>query len=343
MLYAGGPDMRLSRRLSIVALAFGLTLAVGTVGFIVIERYNPFDAFYMTLITLSTVGYGEVRELSRAGRVFNSCLIVLGILTMLLVSGAVTQTIVELELGEFLGKRRVKRMIDKLQNHYIVCGFGRVGRSAASELKRAGVPFLVVDKNPDKAEMAMRAGYTAVAADSTHDETLREVGIVRAKGLVAALATDADNLFLILSAKALNIGLQLAARVGEEEAEQKLRRAGADTVFAPYTIAGHRLAQALLQPHVAQFLDFTTGAGMGLNVTIEQVNVEPHSPFAGKSLREMQIRKEIGVIVLAIRKANGNMLFNPPAEAEVAAGDHLIVMGGSVELRRLEALLSRGV
>ncbi|MSV28286.1 MAG: potassium channel protein [Bryobacterales bacterium] len=334
---------RFARRLGIVAGIFCFTLLAGTAGFIVVEHYSPFDAFYMTLITLTTVGYGELKELSRAGRIFNSFLMLLGVVTMLLVGGAVTQTIVELELGEFYGKRRIKRMIDKLENHYIVCGFGRVGRSACAELQRAGAPFLVVDSNPDKVERAIRSGYMAVAADSTHDATLREVGVARAKGLVAALSSDADNLFLILSAKTLNADLHLAARVAEEEAEQKLRRAGADTVFAPYAIAGHRLAQALLQPHVARFLDFTTGAGMGLNVSIEQVMVDEKSPFAGKSLRDMQIRRDLGVIVLAIRKADGQMAFNPPAEAEVAAGDHLIVMGGSDDLTALERLLSRGI
>jgi voltage-gated potassium channel len=331
---------RLARRLVIVAGIFSFTLLVGTAGFVVIEAYSPFEAFYMTLITMSTVGYGELRTLSHAGRVFNSFLILLSVATMLLVGGAVTQTIVELELGEFYGKRRIKRMIDKLQNHYIVCGFGRVGRSACAELQRAGASFLVVDSNPDKVERAMRSGYLAVAADSTHDATLRDVGVARAKGLVAALSSDADNLFLILSAKTLNGGLHLAARVAEEEAEQKLRRAGADTVFAPYTIAGHRLAQSLLQPHVARFLDFTTGAGMGLNVSIEQVRMDDGSPAAGKSLRDMQIRRDLGVIVLAIRKADGTMTFNPPAEARVAAGDHLIVMGGAEDLGALEGLLS---
>ncbi len=334
---------RLARRLVLVAAIFSFTLLVGTAGFILVEQYPPFDAFYMTLITMTTVGYAELTKLSQAGRIFNSFLILLSVVTMLLAGGAVTQTIVEFELGEFYGKRRIKRMIEKLDNHYIVCGFGRVGRSACSELQRAGAAFLVVDSNPGKVERAMRSGYIAVAADSTHDATLREVGVARAKGLIAALSTDADNLFLILSAKTLNAGLHLAARVAEEEAEEKLRRAGADTVFAPYTIAGHRLAQSLLQPHVARFLDFTTGAGVGLNVSIEQVMVGAKSPFAGKSLRDMQIRRDLGVIVLAIRKADGHMVFNPPAEAEVTAGDHLIVMGGADDLRGLEKVLSRGV
>ena len=189
----------------------------------------------------------------------------------------------------------------------------------------------------------MQAGMQAVVADSTRDQTLRDAGVTRARGLVAALATDADNLFVLLSAKALNPKLTVVTRAAEEDAEEKLRRAGADTVFAPYSIAGHRLAQALLRPHVAQFLDFAT-TNMGLNVAIEQVRVAPKTEFESKTLREMQIRRELGVIVLAIRKSDGEMVFNPPAEMEIRAGDFLIVMGEPPNLRNLEALLigSRG-
>jgi len=258
---------------------------------------------------------------------------------MLLAMGAMTQTVIELELNQYFGKRRIKKMIDQLTDHYIVCGYGRVGRGAAEELKRAGAPFLVLDKDEDKVEAAIKAGMLAVLADSNRDENLMDVGIARAKGLIATLATDADNLFLILSAKALNSRLHLSARVAEEASEQKLRRAGADFVFAPYNSTGHRMAQALLKPHVQQFLDFTT-QNMGLDAGIEQVRVSERSEFANQSLEEMRMRKELGVIVLAIRKAAGEMVFNPPAGAKIAIGDHLIVMGRPDGLRKLERLLT---
>jgi len=190
---------RLIRRLIFVGVAVSLTLLIGTLGFVWIEGYPPFDAFYMTLITITTVGYREVHELSTKGRIFNSFLMVFGVTTLFFAIGAMTQTIIEIELGEFFGKRRNKRMIDKLQNHYIVCGFGRVGRSAATELQRARAPFVVVDRNPEKIERAMRAGMLGAVADSTRDQTLKELGIDRATGLIAALTTDADNLFVILS------------------------------------------------------------------------------------------------------------------------------------------------
>lgn len=329
----------LKRRLVSIGVLILVALVTGTIGFSVIEKYPPFDAFYMTLITITTVGYQEVRQLSLAGRIFNSFLIVFGVTTMFFAIGAMTQTVIELELGEFFGKRRVKRMIDKLEKHYIVCGFGRVGRAAAREFQHEGAPLVIVDRDPEKVEQAIRAGLAAFAADSTQDETLEEVGIRRAKGLVAALGSDADNLFLILSAKNLNPGLLVAARVGEENAEGKLRRAGADTVSAPYTQAGQQLALSLVRPHVVQFLDLAT-KNIGLNVCLEQMRVGPDSELVMKSLKQMQLRRDLGVIVLAIRRAQGEMMFNPPAEAVLEAGDFLIVMGEHESVRKLENLLS---
>ena len=324
-----------ARRLGLIAAAIALTLVVGTVGFTVIEGYAPFDAFYMTLITVSTVGYAEVHPLSHGGRVFNSFVIFFGVTTMFFAIGAMTQSIIELELGEYFGKRRTRRMIDKLENHFIICGYGRVGRYAATELQRAAESFVIVDRNPERVEKAMLAGMLAVAADSTRDETLRAVSVERARGLICALATDADNLFVILSAKNLNPRLFVATRAAEEEAESKLRHAGADAVFTPYTSAGYRLAQAVLRPHVFQFFDLAT-KNVGLDVDIEQVRVPELSGFVTRSLEQTQIRRDHGVIVLAIRKSDGRMLFNPPAETVIAGGDHLIVMGEPAGLRTLE-------
>ncbi len=326
-------------RLIFIASAILITLFGGTLGFMLIEHYAPFDAFYFTLTTITTVGYGEIYGLSHAGRIFNSFLIFFGVISLLLAVGGMTQTAIELELNQFFGKRRVKSMIDKLKDHYIVCGFGRVGRGAAAELSRAGVPFVIVDRDEDKVERAIRVGMLAVLADSNRDETLMDVGILRAQGLIATLSTDADNLFLLLSAKGLKPSLRVCARIAEETSEQKFRRAGADFVFAPYDITGNRMAQALLKPHVFQFIDFTT-TSMGLDVGIEQVRVAPGSEFAGRTLEQMQLRRELGVIVLAIRKADSRMLFNPPAEAEIDGGDFLVVMGEPASLRKLEHMLA---
>ncbi len=331
----------LKRRLITIAVALAVTLVVGTLGFTLIERYPVFDAFYMALITITTVGYAEIHPLSRAGRIFNSWLLLFGVGVMFYSVGAMTQTIIELQLSEFFGKRRIRRMIDKLKDHYIVCGFGRVGRSAADELHRSGKPFVVVDADAARVERAVKRGMLAVVADCKSDETLREVGVERARGLIAALATDADNLFLVLSAKALNPALKISSRVNEEESESKLRMAGADAVFRPYNITGYRLAQAILRPYVFEFLDITTSTvDLGLNIGLEQVHVVPGSELSAKSLREMQLRRDLGVIVLAIRKADGRMQFNPTADAVVEGGDHLIVMGDIEHLRKLEKLMA---
>jgi len=330
---------RFARRLLYILVAITTTLLIGTVGFTLIDHYPPFDAFYMTLVTMTTVGYDEIHPLSRAGRIFNSFLIFFGVTTIFIAIGAMTQTIIELQFGDVLAQRRNKRMIDQLKDHYIICGYGRVGRGAAVELQRAGASFVVLDIAPERVERAMLDGMLAIAADSTRDDTLRRVGIDRARGLVAALSTDADNLFVLLSAKGLNPHIYVAARAAEESAEEKMRRAGADAVFAPYAITGHRLAQALLRPHVVQFLDFTT-KDIGMDISIEQLRVSEHSGMVSKTIREMQLGRAFGVIVMAIRKRDGQMMFNPPADTAVSAGDYLIVMGRQENLERVEALLA---
>jgi len=327
------------KRLWLIAVAMAFVLAAGTIGLALIEGYPLFDAFYMTLFTVTTVGYSELRPLSHAGRIFNSFIILFGVTVMFFAIGAMTQAIIQLELGDIFDKRRIRRMIDNLANHYIICGYGRVGRGAAQELRIAGAPFVVVERDPERAGQAVREGLLALTADSTRDETLHAAGVKRARGLIAALGTDADNLFVILSAKTLNPMLNLAARVSEEEAEQKLRRAGADAVIAPYAITGHRLAQALLRPHVSQFLDFTENSPE-LDVAIEQIRVSDASPLVSKSLQQAQLRRDLGVVVLAMRKSSGKMVFNPPADAAIEGGDYLIVMGRHADLRKLENLLT---
>ena len=330
---------RLRNWLIILSSGVALILTGGTLGFIWIEHYSPFEAFYMTLITVSTVGYEELHPLSFQGRIFNSFLIFFGVTMMLLAVGGMTQVIIALELTQYFGKRRTRKMINKLQDHIIVCGFGRVGRGAARELQRAHVPFLIVDKSEDRVEWAMRDGMLGVLADATDDETLKQAGVLRAKGLIATLQSDADNLFVVLSAKGLKPTLQISARVNSEQSEKKMRQAGADHVFAPYDMTGNRMAQVMLKPHVFQFIDCTT-KNMGLDVGIEQFSVSASSEFASKSLAESKIRSDVGVIVLAIRKSDGQMHFNPPAEAEIQAGDFLIVMGEAANLTKLEQVLN---
>ncbi|HVW84533.1 MAG TPA: NAD-binding protein [Bryobacteraceae bacterium] len=335
-------ERSLARRILAIGGLLLFTLIAGGSGFMLIEHYPPFDAFYMTLITISTVGYQELHPLSPAGRLFNSFLILFGVSVMFFSVGVITQGIIELELQDKFGRRRSQRVIDRLHDHFIVCGFGRVGRHASTELLRTGAPFLVLDRNEARAQQARQSGMNVLVADATRDESLRMAGITRARGLVSALATDADNLFVILSAKSMNPNLTVVTRASEEEAEAKLRRAGADTVFAPFTMAGHRLAHALLRPHVSTFLDSATMA-MGLDVSIEQVQVGPGAGVLSRSLRDLDLRRDLGVIVLAIRKPGGQMIFNPPAETLIEAADYLIVMGTAPDLRKLENLLTTRV
>src|ERR1017187_2734691 len=315
-------DRRIVRRIILIGALIASAMVIGIAGFRLIEGYSFFDAFYMTLITITTVGYQEVHPLSQAGRVFNSFVIFFGVTAMFIAVGAMTQTIIELQLHDRYGARRKKRAIMKMKDHYIVCGFGRVGRNAAQELQKTGVPLLVIDRSEQRVERATQAGMLAMLADSTRAETLREAGVERARGFIAALATDADNVFVVLSAKTLNPGLTVVTRASEEDAEQKLRRAGADTVFSPYSITGHRLAQALVRPHVVQLLDFA-GQAVVLDVTMEQMRVSGGSGSGPKKLSDL-VPRDTRLIVLAIGKPDGKMIFNPPVDTDVAGGDVLI-------------------
>ena len=330
---------RLVRRFTLIAGLLCFTLIVGTVGFELIEGYSWFDGFYMTLTTITTVGYQELRPLSHAGRVFNSFLILFGVSAMFLAVGAMTQTIIEIELQDRYGKRRKRRMIDQLHDHFIVCGFGRVGRNASYELQRADAPFLVMDRSEQRVANAENAGMLAMVADATRDDCLREAGVTRASGLIAALPSDAENLFIILSAKTLNPSLTVVTRVSEEEAGEKLRRAGADIVLTPYAMAGHQLADALLKPHVVEFMDFSR-TSIGPRVTMEQVCVASKGTFVKKTLGQLLESRKAGVIVLAVRKQGGETIFNPSAELEISAGDFLIVMGERTNLQKLEEVLA---
>jgi len=331
-------ERTLTRRVAAIAGLLSFTILFGTAGFVLFAGYPAFDAFYMTLITISTVGYQEIHPLTQAGRIFNSVLILVGVTVMFFAVGIITQIVIEMGLQDRFGRLRRKRLIDKLENHYIVCGYGRVGRNASQEILRAGEPLVVIDRLEARAEQAQLAGALSLMADSTRDDTLRAAGITRARGLVSALATDADNLFVILSAKTLNPKLTVVTRVSEEEAQDKLRRAGADTVFAPFSMTGHRLANALLRPHVSTFLDSATMA-MGLDVSIEQVQVTS-SAVRSKSLQDLHLNRDLGVIILAIRGAGGQMVFNPAAETVLAEGDYLIAMGAAPNLQKLEKLVT---
>ena len=315
--------MRTSRNLKFLAAALAFVVGLGTLGFHYIEGWPWFDGFYMVITTLTTIGYQEVHPLSHAGRVFNVIIILGGVSLVFLAIGSLTQALLEFELQSFFGRRRMERDIGRLTGHYIICGAGRVGRSAARELARRPAQFVIIENNEAKAQKF--AG---------EEQTLRDARIEHARGLVAATTTDATNLYIVLTARSLNPSLRIIARASEDMAEKHLRSAGADSVVCPYVFAGQRIAHSFLRPHVVSFLD-TAATHLGMDLEIGEVPITPRSPFAGKTIENSRIRQDRGVIILAIKRETG-MRFNPAPDDRIEAGDFLIAMGEPQQLRELE-------
>jgi voltage-gated potassium channel len=325
------------RRLLIVAGVLVSAVLLGTVGFMLVERWTLFDAFYMALITLTTVGYGEVHPLSFHGRMFASFLMLVGVATVFVSFAILGDTLLRLELTDYFDQRRRTRMLQHIAGHYIVCGAGRVGRSVVRELLRAGAKVVLIDNDAERVKWGEEFGILALTADASKDETLSRARIDTAAGLVAAISSDAENVYVTLSAKVLNPSLYIAARASDEQAEEKLQRAGATTVLTPYTYIGHRLAQSLLRPHVVSFLDVASAFGKtDLDLDIEQLRVSPGSVLSSRTLAEAHLGRTYGVIVLAVRRQSGVMQFNPQADVRLEAGDVLIAMGERQKLKQLE-------
>ena len=320
--------------LKILFLALITLVLIGVLGFHFLEGWPWFDGFYMVLTTITTIGYGEIYKLSTAGRVFNTFIIIAGVGLVLLFFGAATQALLEFELQSVFGRRRMDREISRLSNHYIICGAGRVGRSVARELARKPLPFVIVDSSQEKLARYADRGWLTLVGDATQTHVLRELHIETARGLVAATTTDATNIYIILTARSLNPKLKIIARASEEDAEKHLLTAGADRVVSPYNFAGYRIAQTFMRPHVVDFFD--TAMNQEKPLEIEEVQVQPGSRFAGKTIEGSRIRQEMGVIVLAIKGEDSHMRFNPAPDEVIRAGDHLIAMGEPVGLRRLE-------
>jgi len=325
--------MRAFRHLALIATALVILVIAGTAGFHFIEGWPWFDGLYMVITTFTTIGYQEVHPLSHAGRVFNLCLIVAGVSLVFLGIGSLTQALLEFELRNFFGRRKMEREIGRLSDHYIICGIGRVGRSAARELARRPAPFVVIDQNEAKAAR-FAADWLLIVGDATQEKTLRDAHIERARGLVAATTTDATNLYIVLTARALNPGLKIIARASEENAEKHLLTAGADSVVSPYHFAGQRIAQSFLRPNVVSFLDTAT-THLGMDLEIGEINVPSNSAFVGKTVGTSRIRQERGAIILAIKRGD-EMRFNPLPDETIQPGDCLIAMGEPAQLRQLE-------
>lgn len=326
--------MKAFRNLRVIALLLLLVVAIGTAGFHFIEGWSWFDGFYMVVTTLTTIGYQEVHPLSHAGRIFNIFIILCGVSLLALAVGALSQALLEFELQSFFGRRRMEREIDRLDSHYIICGMGRVGRRVARELARRPVPFVIVESAEAKRRLFANENWPVILGDATQEQTLRQAHIDRARGLIAATTTDATNLYIVLTARALNPHLKIIARASEDSAEKHLLTAGADSVVSPYSFAGQRIAQSLLRPNVVSFLDTAT-THLGMDLEIGEIQITGRSVFAGKTIESSRIRQERGVIVLAIKRREG-MKFNPAPDERIEAEDCLIAMGEPAQLRRLE-------
>jgi len=333
------------KRFLLIVASLSATLLIGTVGFMWVEGWTLFDSLYMSLITLTTVGYGEVHPLSFKGRVFASFLMLVGVTTVFVSIAVIGETLLRLEMTDYFGRRRRDRMLKNISGHYIVCGAGRVGRSVINELLRSRASVVLIDNRVDRAGWATDKGVITLVGDATKDEILRQAQIDTAKGLVAAISSDAENVYVTLSAKVLNPDLVIAARASDEQAEEKLRRAGAATVFTPYSFIGHRLAQSMLRPHVATFLDVASAfrQSSDLDLGIEQLQIGRASPLISNTLEQLRLAKNYGVIVLAVQHKTGVMQFNPPADTNIEAGDVLIAMGERPKLRLLEEEIGRSV
>jgi voltage-gated potassium channel len=321
-------------RIILLACVFLANLIIGTLGYHFLASYPWLDGIYMSMTTMLTVGYGEILPLNEQARLFNFVYMFVAVVSQLAAVAALTQSLVEWEVAGGFGRRRRLKMIRNLKDHYIVCGYGRVGRGAADELRHAKVSVVIVDRSRERLDAADAAGFMTYHGDSTRDETLREVGLADAKGLIATLGSDADNLFLVISARALNPEIPVVARAVEEEAIVKLRRAGATDVRAPFRASGQHLASSLLKPHVTQFFDVAF-QNTSLDLEVQQITVERSSGFVDRTLKELNLREQISVIILAIRKADGSMHFNPVADSKVESGDSLIVMGEGKDLSQL--------
>jgi voltage-gated potassium channel len=326
----------LPRRIWVLLLVPVLLVAVGTLGYYVLEpKYSLFDSLWMTVITLTTVGYGEVHELSYRGRWFTIFLLLGGVIVFFYTVTELLRLVVSGEMQQLFGRQRMERNLAALQRHMIVCGYGRMGRHVCQEFSQEKLPFVIIDRREEVLRDFSVPYGIALVGDATSDEILRKAGIDRARALVTVLASDADNLFITMSARLLNDQLFIVARAEGEAAVPKLQRGGANRVVAPYAIGGSKVAQAVLRPAVVDFIELATRTEH-LDLQIEEMLIEPGSDLDGKDLRGSQLRQELGVIVAAIKKTNGRLLANPTGDTVMQAGDTLIALGNRQSLDRVE-------
>jgi voltage-gated potassium channel len=321
-------------KLILSLMLFMGVIGLGTIGYTTVEHMPVYDALYMTIITISTVGFSEIRPLSAEGRALTIFLIVTGISLGTYTLGQLFRVFIEGELRLIMGRRKLKKDISTLHNHYIICGYGRIGRIVSQELAANDLRFVLIEMDASKAAELEKKGYLYLSLDATEEETLVRAGIRTAKAIVTAVRSDAHNVFITLTAKGLRPDIFVLSRVSDIRNENKLLRAGATRVVAPYQIGGRRMAQVLKSPTVVDFID-SAMMGSGLDLGMEEALVSPASPRAGKTLVESNIRRDFGVIIVAIKRPDGTMIFNPLPGEIIHAGDVAVVIGKKEELVRL--------
>lgn len=319
-----------------VSIIIVLFLAVGgTFGFVILEKMNPLEGLYMTIITLSTVGFGEVRPFHTGGRVFAIVLIVFGVVAAGFTLSSLGQFIIEGQLRKIMGRRKMKSKIKNLSGHCIIAGFGRVGRQVAEAYMRRKQPFIVIEKENDAVNQLDAEGILYVEGQAIEDEVLLTAGVERAKVLVSTLPDEADNVYLALTARHMNPSLHIISRADNPAGEKKLKRAGANYVVSPHVLGGTRMAMASIRPNVLDFMQMTALGESGLG--IEEVSVPERSRFSGQTLVDSKFKAEYGVTVIGIKKSGQKMIINPPPDAVIQAGDIMVLVGTSEQLEKITA------
>ena len=327
------------RATTALALVLGL-LAFGTAGFHVLEGWPWFRSFYATLMTVSTIGAEPENQLSHPGQVFNVLMMVLSFGVVGFIMAMIAQGVIEFELGTFFGRRRMEKEIARISDHIIICGAGRVGRRLALEVVSRNIPLVIIEQEGAKARWAADHGLPVIIGDATNEAVLKQARIEYARGLASAVTSDAQNVYIVLTARGMAPKLPIVTRASEEHAESKMIKAGATSVISPYAYAGLRMARMLTRPNVQRFIDvaFSSLDDGDLDIQIEEVRVAGRSKLVGATLAESDLRHKFGVIILAIRSEAQGLDFNPKSDRKIASGDFLIVMGDSGKLKSLESL-----
>lgn len=316
-----------------------LIVALGTAGYVFIEGWCIMDAMYMTVITLATVGFGEVHSIGITGQIFTIVLIIIGGGFFIYVAGAIVQFMVEGRIRSILGRRKLDKQINRLKDHYIVCGYGRIGKVLSHQLALNNLDIIVIEKNQELVSVLEEDKRIYLIGDASSESCLTKAGIQRAKCLIAALATDTANVFLVLTARQLNPDIFIMARTSYRESESKLRAAGANLVESPYDMGATSMALKILRPTVTNFLDIAL-TRTHKDIQMEEIPVSGASELVNIMLKDSGIRQKYNLIIIAIKKDDGNMLFNPSFETVFKAGDTVIAVGKEADLARLELALN---